>query len=400
MHVAKRVREAASSATLAFTHRVVELQRSGRDVISFVAGEPDFETPKHVKEAAIRAIQEGKTTYTQNTGIHELREAVAARVNRNWGSAYHPDDVLIASGAKHAIANAVFALCDSGDEVIIFSPYWVSYPEMVRLAGATPVIVPTRFDRKFDLDLAALERALSSRTKAVLFNNPVNPTGRVYTVEALDALVERLRSHDLFVISDEVYERIVYGVRFHSLAAFPDLRDRLVVVSGVSKTYAMTGWRIGYALGPREVISQMAKLQGHMTSNACTVSQWAALAALTGPQDAVEKMVGEFRRRRDFCLERLREIPGLKYYLPEGAFYFFVDVSAYLGKRTGAGDIQTPFDLCMYLLEEQGLALVPGEGFGSHTHVRISYTASLKTLARGLARLASGLQNLGSPAAH
>ncbi len=385
----RRIRSVEKSKTLAITDKAKALKRKGIDVVSLSAGEPDFDTPAHVKEAAIAAIREGFTKYTASTGIPELRQAVADRLNREAGADYAAENVLVTCGGKHAIFSAVLALCDPGDEVLIVSPHWVSYPEMAKLAGATPKFVPVRKENGFHVEATDLEEAVSPRTKLLIFNNPTNPTGAVYGRDRLRELVEVLAGTNVYVISDEIYGKIVYDdVPYVSLAAFPEIRDRVMVVDGVSKAYAMTGWRIGFLVASKPVAEAVAKVVGHSTSNATSVSQKAALAALTGDQSCVAEMRREFDKRRRAVCERLAAIPDVGCALPEGAFYVFPDVSAYLGLPGGPAN---SFELCDRLLELEHVAVVPGGAFGMEGHIRISYASSMEQLERGLDRIEAGL---------
>ncbi len=394
--LAERVRRASPSMTLVISAKAKEMKRRGVDVISLAVGEPDFDTPAHIKEAAIRAIEEGFTGYTPAAGIPELREAVAAKFRHDNGLEYDPQDVLITVGAKQAVYNALQALCDDGDEVIVPAPYWVSYTEMVKLAGGTPVVVSAGAERGFVPDLAQLEDALSERTRAIILNTPNNPSGAVYSRQQLEAIASLAVRHDLFVIADEVYEKLVYGEAEHvSIASLgEEIKARTVTVNGVSKAYAMTGWRIGYAAGPREVIAAMAKLQGQQTSNATSIAQKASLAALTGPQDPVEEMVREYEGRRDLVVERLSSMPGVRCIKPDGAFYVFADFSEFYGRSCAGRRVEASLSLAELLLEEARVALVPGVAFGMDDYIRLSYAASRAELQEGLDRIESLLGKL------
>ena len=388
----RRIRSVEKSKTLAITDKAKALARSGIDVVSLSAGEPDFDTPAHVKEAAIQGIKEGFTKYTASTGIPELRQAVADRLNREANADYAASNVLVTCGGKHAIFSAVLALCDPGDEVLIVSPHWVSYPEMAKLAGAVPRFVRVRKENGFHVEKEALREAISPKTKLLIFNNPTNPSGAVYDRQRLAELVEVLAGTNVYVVSDEIYGKIVYdGADYVSLASFPEIRDRVLVVDGVSKAYAMTGWRIGFLIASNPVAEAVAKVVGHSTSNATSVSQKAALAALTGDQSCVEEMREEFDRRRRYVCQRLAAIPEVSCQLPEGAFYVFPDVSAYLGRPDGPAD---SFELCDRLLESEHVAVVPGGAFGMEGHIRISYASSMEQLERGLDRIEAGLAAL------
>ncbi len=380
------------SATLALVARTAELRAEGRDIVSFGAGEPDFPTPANIRAAGARAIEEGRTRYTAVAGVIELRRAITAAYASRWDLAYAPNDVVVTCGAKQALFNALLALLDPGDRVLVPAPYWVSYPEMVKAAGGTPVIVPCRHDDGFRLRPDTLRR-LGKGARVLLFNGISNPTGAVHDRGEIAAIAEVARELDLAVVSDEIYENLVYdGADSAAFAAVSaDARSRAILVSGVSKTYAMTGWRIGWAAGPSDVIGAMRKLQGQSTSNACSISQWAALEALSGPQDEILAMVVEFQRRRDRMLQLLRAIPGIDVETPGGAFYVMPRVDGFFGRRDGVDDCMS---LAAGLLDEAGVAVVPGAPFGAPEHVRLSYACSMEDIERGVQRLASYLSEL------
>lgn len=395
MEFARRLQQILPSRTLTITNRVLEMKRAGEDVISLGAGEPDFDTPEHIRKAAIEAIHRGYTRYTHSTGIPELKEAIAEKLKRDNLIDVEPSQVIVSCGGKFALASAVLAVCDVGDEVLILSPYWVSYPEMVRLAGATPVFVPTNAADNFSLDFSALEKLCSPRTKMLMFNNPVNPSGAVYDVRVTDNLAGWLKSTNLIALTDEIYESMVYdSLKIRSLASYPEIREQVITVNGVSKTYAMTGWRIGYAAGPEKIISQMAKIQSHMTSNPTTISQWAAVAALSGDQSFITRMRKSFKERRDFVCMRLNEIEGVSCSRGRGAFYLFPDISHFFGKSHDRHKIENVVDLCQYLLEMHKVAVIPGDAFGAPAHIRISFATSLPLLEEAMNRIQNGLRNL------
>jgi aspartate aminotransferase len=376
------------SQTVALTGLVAELRRKGKDIIDLGAGEPDFDTPEPVRHAAITAIQKGKTKYTPNTGTLALREAIAAALQKEYGAVYQPNEIIVSNGAKQSVFNAVLATCNPGDEVILPAPYWVSYPEQIRMAGAAAQIVinPDRDD--FKLTPARLRATIAPRTKLLILNSPSNPTGTVYTTAELKALVDVIRQHEFLVLADEIYIKLVYdGIATTSLAAFPEIRDRLILVNGFSKAYAMTGWRLGFAAAPAPIIKTMDKIQSHTTSNACSISQEAGLAAISGNQEAVEKMRQQFDERRQFVFERLAKMPGISVRMPRGAFYMFINVGELLGRHANGKRLNTPDDLCQYLVERVGVALVAGEAFGSMQHVRLSYATDMKTLQEAMRRL-------------
>jgi len=376
------------SQTVALTGLVAELRRKGKDIIDLGAGEPDFDTPEPAKNAAIAAIQKGKTKYTPNAGTLALREAIAAALQKEYAAVYQPNEIIVSNGAKQSVFNAILAICNPGDEVILPAPYWVSYPEQIRLAGATAKIVINPDHDDFKLTPARLRAAISPRTKLLILNSPSNPTGTVYTTAELKALVEIIRQHNFYVLADEIYLKLTYdGVETTSLCAFPEIRDRLILVNGFSKSYAMTGWRLGYAAAPSPIVKAMDKIQSHTTSNACSVSQEAGLAAVSGNQEAVENMRRQFDERRRFVHGALSKIPGLSVRLPKGAFYLFINVAGLIGRQINGKKLNTPNDICQYLVEQAGVALVAGEAFGSMLHVRLSYAADMKTLQEAMKRL-------------
>ncbi len=393
LHTARRMRALEPSATLAMAARAAALKAAGGDVIDLSVGEPDFPTPEHICRAAEEAIRGGKTKYTPAAGIPQLRQAVADDYTRRTGLAVSPGQVVISNGAKHSLHNVFTAVLDEGDEVIVPTPYWVSYAELIKLAGAKPVLLETRIEDDFKLRPEALREAVTPRTRMLLLCSPSNPTGVVYTPHELGALADIAIEHDLAVVSDEIYDQLVYdgreSVSFPTLR--PDLADRTVVVAGVSKTYSMTGWRIGWTIAPEPLSKAMGNLQSQETSNPCSVSQYAAVAALTGPQECVARMLAAFEQRRDLVAARLRALPGVR--IPEigGAFYAFFDIREPL-TRMKAGGIETSLQWCEALLERQQVALVAGSAFGVEGHVRMSFAASEATLASGLDRIAAFLQ--------
>ncbi len=389
-----RARAVKTSPTLALDARTKDLQAKGDDIVSFAVGEPDFDTPQHVKDAAAEAIASGFTKYTATNGIPELKEAIVSKLSRENGLLYEPSQVLVSVGAKHCLYNAVMALCDVKDEVLIPSPFWVSYPEMVVLAGAVPVAVSP--DQGFKVSARQLAGRLTARTKGIILNSPSNPTGAVYTRSELEDLAQFVLDHDLWVIADEIYEHLVYdGYEHVSLASLsPEIKERTITVNGVSKAFAMTGWRIGYAAGPSDVIKAMGKVQIHTTSNPTSISQKAAVAALTGPMDTVWSMREEFDRRRRYMTERLHTMAGFSCQLPPGAFYVFTDVRDVLGKSYRGQNIDNDDQLAELILTEAHLAVVPGSGFGMPGHLRFSYATSQSRIKEGLDRLERWLKTL------
>lgn len=398
--ISRRTRELVPSPTLSIDARAKELVSQGVDVISFAVGEPDFDTPSHIKDGAIRAIQSGFTKYTPSSGILPLRQAIAKKLLEENGLSYDPGDILVSCGAKHSIYNAIMAICDEGDEVIIPSPYWVSYPEQVRLAGGKPVFLEAGAANEYKITAEDLQKAITPKTKALILNSPSNPTGAVYSEDDLSAIAEVAVRRDIVVISDEVYEKLVYdGERHVSIASISaEAKERTVVVNGVSKAYAMTGWRIGYAAGPRAIIKAMADIQGHMTSNPTSISQKASLEALTGTQEPVAAMLQSFSERRDIMVEGLNEIPGFKAGKPRGAFYVFVDAKGILSQHfqtKSAGVIGDDTALARFLLEEARVAVVPGSAFGGPGCLRLSYATSEDRIREGLRRIKEAVQALG-----
>jgi aspartate aminotransferase len=393
--LAERARRLQPSPTLAVAARARALRAQGIDIISFSAGEPDFDTPERVKAAAVRAIAEGRTKYTDTAGIPELRAAICAKLRRDNGLDYEPADVIVSVGAKHTLYNICAVLVDPGDEVLVPAPYWVSYTEQVRLCEGTPVIVPTDAARAFQLDLPALRAAVTPRTKALILNTPNNPTGAVYPRADLEAVAALARERGFWVISDECYEALSYEGRVPSIATLgPEIKARTLVVHTCSKAYAMTGWRIGYAAGSREVVRAMGDFQSQCTSNPASMAQWAAVEALAGAQDDVAKMAGEFDHRRREIVEGLNRIPGMRCLMPHGAFYAFPDVSGLFGRRWRERPLRTSADVTGFLLEEARVAVVPGADFGSDRHVRLSYACGLDTIHEGLRRIEAACARL------
>ncbi len=395
--IASRLDPIKPSITLAVTAKAAKLKADGIDVVSFGAGEPDFDTPDHIKDAARASLDKGVGKYTEVGGILALRKAIAAELSAVHNTKIEPDQVLVSSGAKHSLYNLFMALIDPGDEVLIPAPYWVSYPDMVMLAGGRPVILETKAEDDFAVTAAQVAAACSGRTRAIVLNNPSNPTGAVYTRAQIEALAKVVVEKDLLVISDDIYRQLVYGdAEYVSIASIsPELAKRTILVDGVSKTYAMTGWRIGYTAGPKPLIQAMAKIQGQSTSNPTHIAQIATLAALTGPQDCVGTMRKAFDERRKRMVELLRAIPNVNCREPKGAFYAFPDVSAYVGKKTPEGSIlDDDVQLCDWLVEVGKVAVVPGSGFGAPGFVRLSYACSMKNIEEGVGRLAKALGSL------
>lgn len=395
--ISKRAQSVAPSETLKISARAKELQREGQSVISLSAGEPDFKTPDHICQAAIDAINEGFHGYTMNTGMPDLREAICAKLRRDNGLNYVPSQIVATNGAKQALGFSLLAMVDEGDEVIIPSPYWVSYPEMVRIAGGTPVRLRTEFESGYKLSPEQLEEAIGERTRAMILCSPSNPTGACYSREELEELAGVLERHpQVSVISDEIYEYIVFENEHAGiLQAAPGLKDRTVLINGFSKGFAMTGWRLGYLAAPQELADAVARIQSQETSAPSSISQKAGEAAYRGTLSAVHTMRGHFRERRDFLVGELSQMNALRCFTPRGAFYLFPDISAYLGRETPDGTvIDDSTALCMYLLETHGVAAVPGDAFGEPGGMRLSYAASMEELKEGVKRLKAGLGQL------
>ena len=393
--LADRLKTLAPSPTLAMQAKAKAMRAQGIDVISFGAGEPDFDTPRRIKDAAIRAIEQGQTKYTEVGGVPELRAAVCQKFKRDNGLDYTPDEITVSCGAKHTLYNLFMALVNPGDEVLIPSPYWVSYPEQVRLLGGVPVPVATPESTAFDLDPAELRRAVTPRTKMIVLDSPGNPTGAVFSRAALAEVAKLAVERDLWIVSDECYEALTYEGRHFSIASLSaEVKARTIVVNTCSKAYAMTGWRIGYAAGPKPVIKAMTDVQSQVTSNPASVSQWAAVEALGGAQDEVAKMTSEFDRRRRVIIAALNAVPGVRCVMPKGAFYAFPNVSGLFGKRARGGVLRGSADVCAFLLDEARIATVAGIDFGSDAHIRLSYATSLEMITTGLARMDAAVRTL------
>jgi aspartate aminotransferase len=400
LKTASRLDPIKPSITLAVTAKAAKLKADGIDVVSFGAGEPDFDTPDHIKDAARAGLDRGVGKYTDVAGIAPLRAAIAGELSRVHGFPIAAEQVLVSTGAKHSLYNIFMALLDPGDEVIIPAPYWVSYPDMVMLAGGKPVIVEGRAEDDFAIRPEQLRAAITPKTRALVLNTPSNPTGAVYSKAQIAALAEVVVEKNILVISDDIYRQLVYaGASYHSIAAVgPELAARTILVDGVSKTYAMTGWRIGYTAGPLPLIKAMAKIQGQSTSNPAHIAQVATLAALTGPQDCVETMRKAFDERRVAMVELLRAIPGVQCREPKGAFYAFPDLGAYVGRKapesSGGKAIGDDVALCDWLVESAKVAVVPGSGFGAPGFVRLSYACSMANIKEGVRRLHEALVSL------
>lgn len=395
IQISDRIKRMAASQTLAMSQKSSELRAAGVDVINLSVGEPDFNTPDHIKAAAKKAVDENYTRYPPVPGYMDLREAIAKKLKQENGLDFSPAQVVVSGGAKQSLSNIILSCINPGDEVIIPVPAWVSYIEMVKLADGVNVLVPAGIENDFKITPEQLEQAITPRSRMLLLCSPSNPSGSVYSRQELEGLVAVLARHpEITVLSDEIYEHINYTGSFTSMASFPEIADRTVIVNGVSKAYAMTGWRVGFMAGPLALAKAVTKLQGQTTSGISSIAQRAALAAYTGSQECVVEMREAFRRRRDLVVAMAREIPGLKVNEPQGAFYLFPEVSAYIGKRFGDKVIADDNDLCMYLLEEAHVATVSGSAFCLPGYIRLSYAASDEALAEALRRIAKALAAL------
>jgi len=394
--ISEKVQRIGASPTLKISAKAKAMKAEGIDVIDLSVGEPDFPTPENIKEAGIKAIRDNFTKYTVSDGILSLRQAIAKRLKEDHGLEYAPKQIIVSAGAKSSLFHLVQALVDEGEEVIVPAPYWVTYPECVALAKGKAVIVRTREEDGFLLTPEALKASISPATKAIILNNPSNPTGGAYAKDQLLALAEVIKGEDVYVIADEIYASLVYdNFKFTSFAALgEDIKKKTIVVNGVSKSYSMTGWRIGFAAGPAEVIDGMSKIQSHTTSNACSIAQKAALEAYDGPQYEVQKMVAEFQRRRNYCLMRLAAVPGLSCFKPQGAFYLFPNVKSFYDKEANGAKIRNSYGMAYYLLKEARVAIVPGDAFGADDYIRLSYATSMTNLEKSMDRIVEALGKL------
>lgn len=397
MSISARARNTAPSPTLAITAKAKALKAQGKDVIGFGAGEPDFDTPDYIKQAAIDALHAGYTKYTPSSGEVDLKDAIVAKLKRDNGLTYGRENVIVSCGAKHSLFNLFQALIDPEDEVLIPAPYWVSYPEQVKLADGTPVFVETAPENEFMPTAEALRAAITPRTKAIVLNSPSNPTGGVASREQVEAILDVALAHNLTVVSDEIYEKLLYDGRTHLSPASlsEDAYRKVVTVNGCSKAYSMTGWRIGYlASADKELIAAMGRMQDQSTSNPTSIAQKAAVAALNGPTEQVEMMRAAFEERRNVIVERLNAIPGITCRQPGGAFYVFPNISALIGKRAGEQVINSSDEFATYLLDSAGVAVVPGSGFGADAYVRLSYATSMDNIVAGIERMGAAVRKL------
>ncbi|MCP2518937.1 pyridoxal phosphate-dependent aminotransferase [Candidatus Aminicenantes bacterium AC-708-M15] len=396
MNLAKRIQRIKISQTLKITTKAKAMKEKGIDVIDLSVGEPDFPTPENIKEAGKSAIDEDFTKYTPADGILELKKAIIKRLKEDHGLEYNPSQIIVCNGAKGAFYHLIFTLINEGDEVIIPSPYWVTYPEVVSLADGKPVFIETREEEGFIITPEQLKKTITSRTKALILNNPCNPTGVVYSRTELEKIADVILDKDMFVISDEIYEKLIYDdFEFCSFASLgEDIKKRTIIINGVSKTYSMTGWRIGYAAGPAEIIEGMKRIQSHSSSNPSSISQKASVEALNGSQEEVMKRIAEFQERRNYLLSQLQTIPGVSFVKPKGAFYVFLNVSSYYNKKFNGVLIRNSVELSDYLLNYANVAVVPGDSFGADNYIRISYATSMENLKKGIDRIINAFLQL------
>ncbi|QGU95195.1 aminotransferase class I/II-fold pyridoxal phosphate-dependent enzyme [Clostridium bovifaecis] len=396
MILSEKAKNICPSLTLAITAKAKQMAKEGLDVISFGAGEPDFNTPKNIREAAVKAIDLGLTRYTPASGITELKQAIIDKFKRDNNLSYTPNQIIISTGAKQCLANVFQAILNPGDEVLIPTPYWVSYPELVRLSDGVPVFVECEAEENFKYTLKALEKAITPKTKSIVINSPNNPTGAIYNKEELLAISEFAKKYNLLIISDEIYEKLTYGHNIHiSISSLSeDAYKRTIVINGVSKSYAMTGWRIGYAAGDEDIIKLMSSVQSHTTSNPTSIAQYAALEALTGPQDELCTMVKEFEKRRNYMVSRINSIKNLSCINAQGAFYIMLNISAFYGKEIGGSIINNSTEFADALLSKEKVAVIPGIAFGLDEYVRLSYATSMTQIEVGLNRIESFVSNM------
>ena len=394
-YLSNTIQRLSESATLAMARKSRELKQAGKDVISLSLGEPDFHTPEFIKDAAKNAIDQNFSKYPPVNGYLDLREAISKKFLRDNNLSYSPDEIVVSNGAKQSILNVVMALVSPGEEVILPAPYWVSYIEMVKMAGGIPVIIESDISTDFKISPSQLEKTISEKTKLIIFSSPCNPTGSVYTEHELQDIADVLKSHErCFVVSDEIYEHINFEGKHVSIANFDGMKDKTITVNGVSKSFAMTGWRIGYIGAPQGIAKACAKIQGQVTSGACGIAQKAAKEAVLADPSVVDSMNTEFKKRRDYLLKELSNIKDLLVNKPSGAFYLFPDISKFLGRSFKEHKINSSEDLCQYILQEELLALVPGSAFGSPNNIRISYAASDEQLQKAVHRLKTALEKL------
>lgn len=396
MQLSKKAGNISPSITLSITAKANELKKQGVDVVSFGAGEPDFNTPENIINAAIKAMKDGKTKYTPASGILELKETICKKFKKDNNLDYKPTQITISTGAKQCLANAFMAILNPGDEVLIPIPYWVSYPELVKLADGVPVFVETKKENNYKYTVEDLEKAVTDKTKAILINSPNNPTGTIYHEDELLKIADFAKKHNLLIVSDEIYEKLIYdGEKHVSIASLnEDAFNRTLVINGVSKTYAMTGWRLGYIAASEEITKIMTSIQSHMTSNVNTITQYATIEALNGPVEDLKNMVAEFENRRNFMIDKLSEINGISIIKPSGAFYIMVDISDCFNTVFKGQKIENSLDFAKVLLDEEKVAVIPGAGFGLDNYIRLSYATSMKVIETGIDRISTFLSKI------
>lgn len=396
MELSRKSQAIEPSLTLAITAKAKEMKEKGIDVISFSAGEPDFNTPKNIINAAIKAMEDGNTKYTSVNGILQLREAICKKFKDDNGLEYNPSQIVVSTGAKQSLANTFLAILNPGDEVIVSTPYWVSYPELIKLADGKPVFVEGDEKSNYKFTKENLEKAVTAKTKAIVLNTPNNPTGTIYNKEELEVIANFAKKYDIIIISDEMYEKLIYDNENHiSIASLSkDAYERTIVINGLSKSYAMTGWRIGYCAASEKIAKLMISIQSHVTSYVCSITQYAALEALNGPQDEITKMINEFEKRRNYMINRIESIDNLSIVKPKGAFYIMINIENCLGKEINGKILNDSMEFCASLLENEKLAVIPGKAFGLNNYIRVSYATSMEAIKEGLNRIESFIKKL------
>ena len=396
MELSRKAQAIEPSLTLAITAKAKEMKEKGIDVISFSAGEPDFNTPKNIINAAIKAMEDGNTKYTSVNGILQLREAICKKFKDDNGLEYNPSQIVVSTGAKQSLANTFLAILNPGDEVIVSTPYWVSYPELIKLADGKPVFVEGDEKSNYKFTNENLEKAVTAKTKAIVLNTPNNPTGTIYNKEELEVIADFAKKYNIIIISDEMYEKLIYDNENHiSIASLSkDAYERTIVINGLSKSYAMTGWRIGYCAASEKIAKLMISIQSHVTSNVCSITQYAALEALNGPQDEITKMINEFEKRRNYMINRIESIDNLSIVKPKGAFYIMINIENCLGKEINGKVLNDSMEFCASLLENEKLAVIPGKAFGLNNYIRVSYATSMEAIKEGLNRIESFIKKL------
>ena len=396
MELSRKAQAIEPSLTLAITAKAKEMKEKGIDVISFSAGEPDFNTPKNIINAAIKAMEDGNTKYTSVNGILQLREAICKKFKDDNGLEYNPSQIVVSTGAKQSLANTFLAILNPGDEVIVSTPYWVSYPELIKLADGKPVFVEGDEKSNYKFTKENLEKAVTAKTKAIVLNTPNNPTGTRYNKEELEVIADFAKKYNIIIISDEMYEKLIYDNENHiSIASLSkDAYERTIVINGLSKSYAMTGWRIGYCAASEKIAKLMMSIQSHVTSNVCSITQYAALEALSGPQDEITKMINEFEKRRNYMINRIESIDNLSIVKPKGAFYIMINIENCLGKEINGKILNDSMEFCASLLENEKLAVIPGKACGLNNYIRVSYATSMEAIKEGLNRIESFIKKL------